>query len=139
MKNGFCEYLLKRGRITEDQLERARSQVDILNLKTGLCSYAFGFMDPPEIQKIIGIQRRTGQKFGDIAIALGYLTPEQLHTILHIQEKYRLTLEDALLMDKALTREQLQEEQELFQQNQQKGLRVATATSARRSSRHGGT
>ncbi len=139
MKDGFCEYLLKKGRITEDQLERARSQVDILNLKTGLCSYAFGFMDPPEIQKIIGIQRRTGQKFGDIAIALGYLTPEQLHTILHIQEKYRLTLEDALLMDKALTRDQLQEEQELFQQNQQKGLRLAAAISARRSSRHGGT
>src|SRR5213592_3854780 len=110
MKNGFCEYLLKKGRITEDQLERARAQVDILNLKTGLCSYAFGFMDPPKIQKIIGMQRRTGQKFGDIAIALGYLTPEQL-----------------------------QEEQELIQQNQQKGLRVATATSARRSSRHGGT
>ena len=77
MKNGFCEYLLKKGRITEDQLERARSQVDILNLKTGLCSYAFGFMDPPKIQKIIGMQRRTGQKFGDIAIALGYLTPER--------------------------------------------------------------
>lgn len=111
----FCKYLLKKGRITEAQFTRAKSQINILNLKTGLCAYAFGFLDQPHIRKIMDIQNRTGQKFGEIAIALGYLTEGQLRTIIRIQDKYRVTVEEALVMDGALTCEELDAERQLFQ------------------------
>ena len=111
----FCEYLLEKGCVTQNQFVRAKSEVDANNLKMGLCAYAFGFITESKINKIIGIQRRTGQRFGDIAIALSYLSPGQLQTILRIQNKYRVTLEDALVMDGVLTPEQLEKEHRLFQ------------------------
>ncbi len=114
MKN-FGEFLLEKGRVSRDQFARAKSQVETLNLKMGLCAYAFGFITEPQIQKIIGIQRRTGQRFGDIATALGFLSQVQLQTILRIQDKYRITIEDALVMDGAITQEQVEREQRLFQ------------------------
>ena len=111
----FCEYLLEKGRVTHDQFARAKSQVETLNLKMGMCAYAFGFISEAQIQKIIGIQRRTGRRFGEIAIAHGYLSQGQVQTILRIQDRYRVTIEDALVMDGALTPEQLEKEQRQFQ------------------------
>ena len=53
----FCEYLLCKGRITGEQLARARSQQESVNLPTGGCAYAFGFMDQTQIRRVLGIRR----------------------------------------------------------------------------------
>jgi hypothetical protein len=111
----FCTYLIKKGRITQSQLARAKSAAETINLKTGLCAYAFGFLEEPQIQKVLDIQRRTGQKFGIIAVALGYLTHGQLRSILRIQKKYRVAIEDLLVRQGALTLEDLTQERQLFE------------------------
>jgi hypothetical protein len=112
--SGFCDYLLKKGRITELQLFRARSKCASLNLNTGHCAFAFGFISRGQIQNILGIQQRTGQRFGEIAVALGYLTSGQVQTILKLQSKYHLTMEDALVREGAMTREDLESERQLY-------------------------
>ncbi len=108
--SGFCEYLLGKGRITELQLFRARSKCATLNLDTGHCAFAFGFVSRAQIQNILGIRQRTGQRFGEIAVALGYMTPGQVHTVLRLQSKYRVTMEEALVRDGALTAEDIEAE-----------------------------
>ncbi len=113
--SSFCEYLLKKGIVTELQLFRARSKCATLNLNTGHCAYAFGFINRTQIQRILGIQQRTGQKFGEVAVALGYLTPGQVRTILRLQEKYHVTMEEVLVRDGALTQEDLDKERQLFE------------------------
>ena len=110
----FCEYLVGKGRITTTQLARAQAETDALNLALGQCAYAFGFLDETNIIRILGIQRRTGQRFGEIAIALGYLTKGQVGTLLKLQHKYRLPLEEALVNDGALSREDLEAERRAF-------------------------
>lgn len=111
----FCEYLLQKGRITESQYTHAKTQVDTMNLKTGLSAYAFGFLEESQIREITGIQQRTGQRFGEVAVARGYLTEGQLRTILRIQEKSRVTLEDALVMEGAITPADLEVERRLYE------------------------
>ena len=111
----FCEYLLCKGRITGEQLARARSQQESVNLPTGGCAYAFGFMDQAQIRRVLGIQHRTGQRFGEVAVALGFLSDGQLRTILRIQEKYRVTLEEALVNEGALTRDDLDAERRSYE------------------------
>jgi hypothetical protein len=111
----FCDYLLRKGRITSPQLARARSQTNSVNLPTGGCAYAFGFMDQGQIRRVLGIQHRTGQRFGEVAVALGYLSGGQLHTVLRIQEKHRVSLEDALVDEGALTREEMESERRSFE------------------------
>jgi hypothetical protein len=113
--SAFCDYLLKKGRITELEFFRARSRCASLNLNTGSCAHAFGFIGRGAIERVLGIQKRTGQKFGEIAVALGLLTPGQVRTILRIQEKYRVNMEDALVRDGVLTTEELEKERELFE------------------------
>jgi hypothetical protein len=110
----FVDYLKEKGRITGSQLLQAKARLNAANLKTGLCAYAFGFIDRTHIDKIMGMQQRTGLKFGDIAVALGCLTQGQVHTILRLKEKYRVTLEEALVMDGFLTSQELEEELRLF-------------------------
>jgi len=110
----FCKYLIRKGRITEEQFARAKSRMKQNNLTTGLCAYAFGFMDDPQIRHVLGMQRRTGKKFGAIAVALGYLTEAQLRTVLRIQEKYLVTLEEMLVTEGARTVEELDEERRHF-------------------------
>ncbi len=119
---GFCDYLLAKGRITELQLFRARSKCATLNLNTGHCAFAFGFVSRGQIQNILGIQQRTGQRFGEIAIALGYMTSGQVHTILRLQSKYRVTMEEALVRDGVLTAEDLDTERRLFEDAQRTAL-----------------
>jgi hypothetical protein len=112
--SGFCDYLLKKGRITELQLFRARSKCASLNLNTGHCAYAFGFISRGQIQNILGVQQRTGQRFGEIAVALGYLTAGQVQTILKLQSKYRVTMEEILVRDGALSADDLESERLLY-------------------------
>ena len=111
----FCEYLLRKGRITGPQLARARSQATSVNLPTGGCAYAFGFMDQGQIRRVLGIQHHTGQRFGEVAVALGFLSAGQLRTVLRIQDKHRVTLEDALIDEGALTREEMESERRSFE------------------------
>jgi hypothetical protein len=111
----FCKYLLRKGRITELQLARAKSKTETTNLKTGLCAYAFGFMEEHQIRNVLDIQDRTRQRFGTIAVTLGYLTKGQLRSILRIQQKNRVTIEDMLVRQGALTEEVLIEERRLFE------------------------
>lgn len=110
----FSEYLRRQGLVSHAQLETAQAKLETLNLKTGLCGLAFGFLEEPQIRRILTIQRRTGDRFGEIALARGWLTRDQLDTILRIQEKYRITLTDVLVMEGMLTRDQLAEEERLF-------------------------
>lgn len=112
---GFCEYLVGKGRITATQLARAKAETDALNLVLGQCAYAFGFLEEMNIVRILGIQRHTGQRFGEIAVALGYLSKGQLQTLLKLQHKYRIPLEEALVNDGALSREDLEAERHAFE------------------------
>jgi hypothetical protein len=118
---GFCDWLLKKGRITELQFFRARSRCASLNLNTGNCAFAFGFITQDQIHRVLGIQKRTGQRFGEIAVALGYLTSGQVHTILRIQDKYRVTMEEALVRDGALTSEDMENERRQYQNAEEAG------------------
>jgi hypothetical protein len=111
----FCKYLIRKGRITESQFTRAKSKTETTNLKTGLCAYAFGFMEEHQIRNVLDIQDRTRQRFGTIAVTLGYLTQGQLRSILRIQRKHRVTVEDMLVRQGALTEAALIEERQLFQ------------------------
>jgi hypothetical protein len=112
--SSFCRYLLQKGLITAEQLSRAQAKYDSLNLPIGHCAYAFGFMNEPHIRKVLAIQQRTRQRFGEIAVSLGYLTAGQLRTVLRIQEKYRVSLEDLLVQDGALSAAELKRQRELF-------------------------
>ncbi len=122
--SGFCDYLLKKGRITELQLFRARSKCTTLNLNTGSCAYAFGFVSRGQVQNILGIQQRTGQRFGDVAVALGYLTAGQVQTILRLQSKYRVTMEEILIRDGALTAEDLEAERRQYEESSGPGTEL---------------
>src|SRR4030095_1775963 len=101
----FCKYLIRKGRISASQFARAKSKTETTHLKTGLCAFAFGFMEEHQIRNVLDIQDRTRQRFGTIAVTLGYLTQGQLRSILRIQEKYRVTIEEMLVRPGAWTRE----------------------------------
>jgi len=110
----FYEYLLTKGRISGSQLQQAKSRSKSVNLATGDCAYAFGFLERDDIPRILAIQRRTRQRFGEIAVALDLLTDGQLQTVLRIQSKYRMTVEEALVDDGVLTRQEIDEELRRF-------------------------
>jgi hypothetical protein len=110
----FCEYLVTKGRISTRQLAQAQSRTNSVNLATGDCGFAFGFLERVDILRILAIQKRTHQKFGEIAVGLGLLTDGQLHTILRIQSRYRMTLEEALVDDGVMTRQEIDEEKRRF-------------------------
>ena len=112
--SAFCEHLVKKGRITASQLALVTDRAQNLNLKTGLCAYAFGFLQESHIRKILAIQNRTGQRFGEIAIALGILNQGQLNTILRIQKKYHVAAEEVLIMEGILSREEFDAEMRDF-------------------------
>jgi len=112
---GFPDYLVQKRLITEAEREHALAMMGELNLRTGLCAYAFGFLDEKQIQGILNVQRKTGAKFGEIAIGMGHLQQGQLATILRMQDKYRVEFEDILEMEGILPREVIDSEFRVFQ------------------------
>jgi hypothetical protein len=72
-------------------------------------------MEEHQIRNVLDIQDRTRQRFGTIAVTLGYLTQGQLRSILRIQRKHRITVEEMLVKQGALTEAALIEERHLFE------------------------
>lgn len=115
----FGQYLLEKGRISNDQLIAAVAWQQEANTRLGDLALARGYLTESQAQAINVAQRTTDRLFGDLAVDMGYLAPEQLAELVEIQRTSRLYLGEALVQQGILTPDELERELAAFRADQQ--------------------
>ena len=116
----FGQFLLERGAISGEQLvEAVRMQTDT-NARLGRIAIQRKLLTSGQVRTISKLQRTVDQRFGEIAVAQGLLNHDQRQALLAAQHSERLMLGDALVLIKALTKEQLAEHLRAFRADQSK-------------------
>lgn len=78
-------FLVERGKITDDQLKAALEQMNSVRVKLGLIAVAEGMMTTEQAETVNRLQTTCDKRFGDIAVEQGYLTDEQVGKLLKRQ------------------------------------------------------
>jgi hypothetical protein len=81
----FGDYLLKKGHLTQQQLDVAFNDEAHAFVKLGVLAASERFMTEDQAREINHMQSGSDRRFGDIAIEKGYLTPTQLDSLLKRQ------------------------------------------------------
>lgn len=115
----FGQYLLEKGRITNEQLLEAVEYQNSTNARLGTLAIERGLLSEDQVRHVNQQQKTTDRLFGDLAVDLGYLTPDQLADLVEIQKTSRLFLGEALVEKGFMTAEELERELALFKAEQQ--------------------
>jgi|GEM_PF-419558 len=114
----FGQYLIEKGRITNQQLREALEYQHNAVKRIGDIAVIKGFMTLEQVKKVNLEQRRTDKYFGELAISMGFLTPEQLDMIVNIQKHNHIYLGQALIEKKFITEAELRKYLELYHEEQ---------------------
>ncbi len=115
----FGQYLLEKGRISNDQLLDAVEYQNSTNARLGTLAIERGVLSEDQVREVNQQQKTTDRLFGDLAVDLGYLTPDQLADLVEIQKTARLFLGEALVEKGFMTPEELERELAMFKAEQQ--------------------
>ncbi len=110
----FGNYLLNKGRISREDMQRILEHMHGENLKLGVLAINLNLMTAKEVDNVHNKQAFQNKYFGEVAIKEGYLTEEQLQTLLDAQKSERLILGQAIIDEGILTYEEIEEEIELY-------------------------
>ncbi len=117
----FGQYLLEKGRITQDQLLEAVSRQRSANPLLGALALERGYLTPAQADAINAAQRTTDRMFGDLAVDMGLLDPDQLAELLDLQRSSRLFLGEAFVDKGILSAGELEAELTAFEAEQHAG------------------
>ncbi|MGN0512967.1 MAG: hypothetical protein ACI4GD_01720 [Lachnospiraceae bacterium] len=107
-------YMISKGRLTREQLEKAVENQDKVRVKLGLIAVSEGYITIKQSDEINSMQEKCDKRFGDIAIEKGYMTEEQLNKVLKLQGNAYLTFVQALVDDGIIKVEEMDELLECF-------------------------
>jgi hypothetical protein len=92
MKREFADYLIEKGLITEQSIQRLADEGWNIRDPIGLLAYAHGLLPVESIDEVLTTQRDLDLRFGETAVRMGLLTSHQVEVLLLIQQ-YRSAME----------------------------------------------
>lgn len=114
----FGDFLLQKGLITKEQLDRALEYQLKHNKCVGEIALEEKLLDKFQIQKIKEIQKIEDKKFGEVSLDINFLDDKQIDVILDKQKKRNITFGQALLHEGVLGKEEIDEESFEFKKAQ---------------------
>ncbi len=93
----FGNYLLNKGVVTSEQLNKVFNTQKRTRLKLGVLAINSKFMTAANVNHVHQLQTTLDRRFGEIAIIKGYLTDDQLADLLTKQKSEHLILAQALV------------------------------------------
>lgn len=109
-------YMMSKGRISEDRLNEVLEKQDKIRVKLGLIAVSEGYITARQAEEINRQQAVCDKRFGDIAIEKGYMTPAQLEKILKLQGNTYLMFVQTLLDENILNMGEIDDILEQFRQ-----------------------
>lgn len=101
----FGGYLLAKGLITTEELERAYSYQQEHTHRFGEFAIQKGYLTAEQVEGLFAKQRETDAFIGELAMQEGLLDQEQLDDILFAQTVHSTTLGEALLAERVISPE----------------------------------
>ncbi len=92
MRREFADYLLEKGLIGDDALQRLADEGWNIRDPIGLLAYAHGLLPVESIDEVLTTQRDLDLRFGETAVRMGLLTNPQVEVLLMVQQ-YRSAME----------------------------------------------
>ncbi len=114
----FGEYLLKKGKLTKEELDNIYADMMHEFVKLGMIAVREGFMTAEQADEVNALQASTDCRFGDLAVEKGYITSAELNSILRIQGNYFYHFLQATINTGKYTLEQLDEELQEYQKEE---------------------
>lgn len=108
-------YLLHRGHITSEQLYSLLLEKERIHVKLGLIAVSEGMMTQAQADEVYGHQAVVDKRFGELAVDMGYLTEGEVEALLDRQGDDYLTFAQALVNQKLMSVEQLEQYMDEFQ------------------------
>lgn len=93
----FAKYLVKKGALTKEQLEKIVENAKSKRARLGTIAVSEGMLTVKQADELNFLQSQTDKRLGDLAIEKGYLTPEQLNKLLELQGNGFLILVQELI------------------------------------------
>lgn len=125
----FGQFLISRGRISGEDLVRAIRYQKKHNIGLGDRALRAGHLDQRQTRWLNLEMKRGAGTFEGLALKRGWLTPDQLEKLLVEQRRDHLRVGEILVIQQALTTEQLEEELQAFKADEG-AVPLATDTSA---------
>ncbi len=92
MRREFADYLMGKGVIGEEALQRLADDGWNIRDPIGLLAYAHGLLPVESIDEVLTTQKDLDLRFGETAVRMGLLSDQQVEVLLLIQQ-YRSALE----------------------------------------------
>jgi len=92
MRREFADYLMEKGLIAKQALQRLADQGWNVRDPIGLLAYSHGLLPAESIDEVLTTQRDLDLRFGETAVRMGFLTNHQVEVLLLMQQ-YRSTME----------------------------------------------
>ena len=103
VENILGNYLVKTGKITDEQLQAVIQKEDETRVKMGLLAVSEGILTIDQADYINGLQATMDKRFGDIAVEKGFLTEDQISNLLKKQGNAYLTFAQTLVNENLLS------------------------------------
>ncbi len=113
----FGEYLLKKGKISKDQLEKALKLQTSNFIILGEEAISANFLNEEQVTAIIDEQRAQGGFFWDIAAKLGYLNKNDVEKVLGMVKRDNFLIGEKLVSYGAISKENMEDEWEQYKQS----------------------
>jgi len=110
----FGQYLVDRGIVTPEELQKAIQLQRSFNLSVGEYAMKQGLLQLTDVNRILTYQKSSGKRFGELAVDLGLLTESQVEELLEHQRREHLFIGQALVSIDVLSKESLENELEQF-------------------------
>ncbi len=105
----FGEYLLKKGKIKNSELEKALKFQTENFIILGEMAISENVLNKEQVSAILELQKAQGGFFGDIAVKLGFLKKGELEKRLEIHRE-RFLIGEKLVAYGAISKEDMEEE-----------------------------
>lgn len=109
-------YMISKGKISEEQLNTVLEKQDKVRVKLGLIAVSEGYITVKQAEEINRQQAVCDKRFGDIAVEKGYMTSVQLDKILKLQGNTYLMFVQTLVDDGIVDIEEMDDILEQFRQ-----------------------
>lgn len=112
----FGNYLLENQKITAEQFDSCMNYIKANRVKLGLIAESEGLLTRTQANELNYLQMQTDKKFGDLAVEKGYLTETDVNYLLGRQGNPYLIFVQALEEGDILSREEIEQNLNDFQQ-----------------------
>lgn len=112
----FGNYLLENQKITAEQFDSCMNYIKANRVKLGLIAESEGLLTRTQANELNYLQMQTDKRFGDLAVEKGYLTETDVNYLLGRQGNPYLIFIQALEEGNILSREEIEQNMDDFQQ-----------------------